>query len=271
MDNMKPEYEVKFILDPTMVLGPDNKLNDGVLTAFNMPSTVTKMNVQFLDTSNKEIFRAHWSPRIRKIEGKQGLELTYKKRYNITTAGIDRIDAALDTANKEGFHAEETGYEAQVEWGYRKQTLSISREEAAAEVGIGGMDLPDESASREILIKKAPKEFKNWVCSNWGIEALKSSRVFGPVLAKRSIGKWEGKKLFIEIWPLRNEAGTGIEYLVEASFKGKTHNEASEMRQKLVTYLEDKHWLLPKDSLKTELIMTRYGEDGVSSGLRDGV
>jgi hypothetical protein len=268
MDNLKPKYEVKFLLDPTIVLGPDNKLNDGVLTAFNMPSTVTKMNVQFLDTSEKEIFRARWSPRIRKIEGEEGFELTYKKRYQISSADID---ATLNTANKDGFHAEAAEYEAQVEWGYEKQTLSISREELVEKVGISGMDLPDESASREMLIEKAPEEFNNWKHSDWGKGALRSSLVFGPVLAKRSIGKWEGKKLFIEIWPIRNKARTGIEYLVEASFKAKTHDEASDLRQKLVKHLEDKHWLLPEDSLKTELIMKRYGEDGPSPGLRDGV
>ncbi|KAF3158719.1 hypothetical protein TWF788_004525 [Orbilia oligospora] len=56
--NMAPDYEVKLLLNPTAVLGTDNKLTPTVLPTFGMPTTVTKMNVQFLDKSNKEIYNA---------------------------------------------------------------------------------------------------------------------------------------------------------------------------------------------------------------------
>jgi hypothetical protein len=36
------------------------------------------------------------------------------------------IDAALTAANSNGFNAHTKKYEAQVEWGYQTQTLSIS-------------------------------------------------------------------------------------------------------------------------------------------------
>lgn len=258
MDNMTPEYEVKLLLKPTMVLGPDNKLNDAVLTAFNMRSTVKKLDVQYLDTSDKRIFLAHWSPRIRKIEDEEGFELTYKKRYPIKCEGIDGITAALGIANKNGFHAGETEYEAQVEWGYEKRTLSISRKEAAAETETSGEDLPGEGDSRDMLLRAAPDKFNNAESDNWGTDALRASRIFGPVFVKRSTGKWEEKKVFIEVWPIRNDTNTGMEYLVEASFKTKRHEEATELRQKFVTYLEGKHWLFPKDVPKTDLIMKRY-------------
>lgn len=67
--NIVPDYEVKLLLIPTAVLGSDNKLKATVLSTFAMPTSVTKMNVQFLDTSSKDIYNAGWSPRIRKMEG----------------------------------------------------------------------------------------------------------------------------------------------------------------------------------------------------------
>src|SRR6187549_3365230 len=78
--NMVPDYEIKLLLDPTVVLGSDHKLKSTVLSAFSMPTSVTKMNVQFLDSNSKEIYNATWSPRIRKIEGEDDFDLTYKKR-----------------------------------------------------------------------------------------------------------------------------------------------------------------------------------------------
>jgi hypothetical protein len=46
---MKPDYEVKLLLQPSVVLGSDRKLTSAVRTAFGIPSSVLKMNVQFVD------------------------------------------------------------------------------------------------------------------------------------------------------------------------------------------------------------------------------
>jgi len=253
---MSPDYEVKLLLDPAAVLGSDHKLTSTVLSTFGMPSSVTKMNVQFLDTDSKEIYMAGWSPRIRKIEDEDDFELTYKKRYAIT--GGD-INAELTRANHDGFDAGDTRYEAQVDWGYEKQTLSISRKKSASDDGYPKMDLPGTNDSRAMLINKALDKFNDWMSNkNWGTGALARSRIFGPILAKRSIGKWSGLELFIEVWPIRDAARTGTEYIVEASFKTTIHTTAATERDSLATYLEGKGWLLKRDSLRTQLIMERY-------------
>jgi hypothetical protein len=253
--NMVPDYEVKLLLIPSVVLGSDNKLKATVLSTFAMPTSVTKMNVQFLDKSTKEIYNNGWSPRIRKTEGEDDFELTYKKRYPVT--GGD-IDAALTTANSQGFDAGDTGYEAQIEWGYQKQTLSISRKKTASDAGYSGMDLPGTSNSRGMLIDEAPDKFDDWLFNGWGTDALAVSRIFGPVLAKRSIGTWSGMQLYIEVWPILNAAGTGTEYIVEASFKTTSRTTASTKHDSFITFLQGKGWFLAQDSLKTQLIMDRY-------------
>jgi hypothetical protein len=253
--NMTPDYEVKLLMNPSTTLGSDKKPTAAVLSAFGAPSTVTKMNVQFLDTSAKDIYTAGWSPRIRKIEGESGFELTYKKRYPVGASGID---GALSQANSEGFDASDTNYDAQIEWGYQKQTLSISRKKDATKSGYSGMDLPNQSDSRSLLSSNAPGKFVDWLGSGWGTTKLASSRIFGPVLAKRSVGTWKGRELDIEVWPIKAASGSGTDYIVEASFKTTSRTTASADHDALQAYLQSKGWFLAQDSLKTQQIMDRY-------------
>jgi hypothetical protein len=253
--DMTPDYEVKLLLDPAAVLGTDHRLTGAVRAAFGMPSTATKLSVQFLDTDGQEIYSHGWSPRIRKTEGESGFELTYKKRYPIAAGDID---AALTTAGDDGFDAGETGYEAQVEWGYTKQTLSISRPKRASGAGFDGMDLPGTRSSRSMLIRHAPDRFDDWLWNGWGTDALPISRIYGPVLARRSIGTWSAMTLYIEVWPILDAAGTGTEDVVEASFKTASRATASAEHDSLIAYLQRRGWLLAQDSLKTQLIMDRY-------------
>jgi len=60
------------------------------------------------------------------------------------------------------------------------------------------------------------------------------------------------------VWPLKNAAGTGTEYIVEASFKTTSRTTASTKHDELTTFLQGKGWFLAQDSLKTSLIMERY-------------
>lgn len=253
--NIIPDYEVRLLLNPTAVLGPEHELTSSVLSAFHIAPTVTRMNVQFLDKDTKEIYLAGWSARIRKAENENDFELTYKKRYPIV--GGD-VDAALTVANKDGLNTRSTKYKAQVEWGYQKQTLSISRKKTATDTGVSRIDLPDITNSRKMLIDEAPDKFDNFGSNKWGTGALAVSRIFGPVLVRRSTGLWKGMQLYIEIWPILNSTGTGIEYIVEASFKTTSRMTASVEQTDLAAYLESQGWLLAEDSLKTQLIMERY-------------
>jgi hypothetical protein len=251
---MTPEYEVKLLLKPTAVLDANKELENTILSTFDMPSSASKQNIQFLDTTGKDIYTASWSARIRKIENEDGLQLMYKKWYAIVDG---YIDAALTKANNDGFDANNPKYKAQVEWGYQKQTLSISRKKTAESTN-SGMDLPEESSSRTILIDESPDEFDSWLRSKWGTGTLAESRIFGPVRANRSVGKWEGMQLYIQVWHIHNCTGTRVEYIVEASFKTMDRTTASTEHDILISYLQDKGWLLEEDLLRTQLIMERY-------------
>jgi len=262
--NLVPDYEVKVLLKPSEVLGSNNKLKDAVLSAFSIPSSTKKMNIQFVDTKKQDTYTNGWNLRIRKTEGEDEFELTYKKRYPIgdgySSTAEGNIDVALTTAEQEGFDSTTT-YDAQVEVGYRNQTLSISHDEKLFDTGFEGTDLPLAEESRKFLANKAPERFKNWLADNWGTDHLADSILYGPVLAERSKGTWDEFRLFIEVWPIRkSKTDASLEPIVEASFKTPDLKKALEGRAKLVEFLQNRGWFLAEDSLKTKLIMERYGE-----------
>ncbi|KAK4201891.1 hypothetical protein QBC40DRAFT_277389 [Triangularia verruculosa] len=270
---MTPDFEVKFLLNNSQVLDSGSfKPNDILRAAFNLPEKPITMNVQFLDTPAKEIYNAGWSPRIRKIEGESGYELTFKKRYPIIDHQADgAIDAgdlltALNLAKGDGFDATETKYDAQVEWGFEKQTLSISRKKKVKKDSVGKKEigLPDEKESRKLLIEEVPGKFDDWSFEKWGRSLLSQAVIYGPVLAERYEGTWEGVEVDIEVWPLRStDTETGIENIVEVSFKSDNGNEAGNKHTALGQFLKESGWLVPGDSLKTQLIMDRYGPQEV--------
>ncbi len=253
--NMTPDYEVKFLLKPELVLDSDYKLQVVVRDAFQMPSSVSKMAVLFIDTDARSIYNQGWIARLRKKEGEADFELSYKKRYGIDNGNIEQ---ALNLANTEGFSSKDSNYEAQVEWGYQKQTLSITNSKFASKDGYKGMELPDKKDAIALLKKNIPGKMDNWLYKSWGSKQLENGRVYGPVQAKRSQGSFNGNKLYIEIWPIKNSQGNGLEYVVEASFKADSYTQANSVRSQLFTYLNNRGWLLAQDSLKTQLIMDRY-------------
>lgn len=254
---MEPNFEVKLLLKPSKILAPENELASKLRSAFGITTSATQIGVQFLDSNEKIIYNAGWSPRIRKIQDESDLELTYKKRYAIT--GND-VDAALQMASDAGFAREGKKFKAQVEWGYQKMTLSISHKRSASDEACCKTSLPTKKMSRDMLVSEAPNRFKDWQdVKNWGTNALEVSRIFGPVEAKRWTGNWKGVDVYVEVWMIFREKGvTETVPLVEVSFRMENATEAAAGRGELIVFLREKDWLLEQDSLKTQLVMERY-------------
>lgn len=181
------------------------------------------------------------------------------------------IDQALALAASKGFDSvleNQQDFEAQVEWGYAKLTLSISQKVKvkAEDWGLkSGVEMPNEETSRRMLIENAPAIFKSDVGGLGGEEKLARSRIYGPVHAERWEGKWAqgpGEKdvdVDIEIWPVKTAKGSDeMENLVEISFKLGEAKAAQEKQAKLMELLKAGGWFAEGDSLKTALIMQRY-------------
>lgn len=252
---MVPDYEVHLLLNPTAVLDSSFKLIPTVLSTFAMPTTVTKINVQYIDTVSEDLYNNGWSCRIRNIENESGFDLTYKWRLPVNNGDIN---GALNTAFNDGWNSGQGNYDAQIDWLYASQTLSIQRDYTASSKGYSGSDDPDEADSRSMLESNAPGMFDDWVSNNWGTDMLESGVIYGPVLTKRSVGTWDGVELDIEVWPIENASGTGIEYLVEASFKTDNYTFASDGRTELIALFQNEGWFLAESVSKEDLVMENY-------------
>ncbi|OUA55757.1 hypothetical protein [Bacillus thuringiensis] len=248
---MKPSFEVKLLLKPEQVLGDNKEMKQEVLEHFQAGTKYERIQVQFLDTANKSLSEEGWFARIRKKEFSKDFELTYKKRYPIQN-GV--VQDALEVAEKEGFDSNTDSYEAEIDWGFEKKTLSISNKKSYSAKGYGILDLPNKQAAQNMLIEKLPGKMNKWLYTNWGEEMLKNSHIYGPVLMKRYTGDFENIKANIEIWPLSNTGKVEDDFVIEVSFKTNEESIATKQRELLMANLEKKGWLLPKDSLKTELI-----------------
>jgi hypothetical protein len=137
-------------------------------------------------------------------------------------------------------------------------TLSIDREKKTGGTEPSEMTLPDLNVARTLLIDEAPEKFLNYSATGWGSGALDGARIYGPVYTRRFIGVFEGLKTYVEIWPIVIKAEGRTEYVVEVSFKANTKNSATGSRESLIEYLQEKRWLVPKDSLRTQSIMDNY-------------
>ncbi|MEK4851668.1 hypothetical protein NST04_17615 [Paenibacillus sp. FSL H7-0756] len=252
--NAVPAYEVKFLADPDLVLDSSGSPRSEVVDALDLDSTPQAIRVEYFDTNMLELNSKGWDVRLRKKENKSDYELTYKKRYPVVNGNIQ---AALTLANQEGFDASDDNYEAEVDWGYGKQTLSFSNTKKVS-TKVAGAVLPAEDDALELLLDKLPGKLKNWSASNWGKQKLAASRAHGPLTFERYTGTWNNQEITLEVWPVRDEAGTGIQNIVEISFKTADSTSVAGLRAGLMSLLNAEGWLIPADGLKTQLILERY-------------
>jgi len=251
---MLPDYEVKLMLHPERVLsGP--LLKKEVTAFFSMPEPATGYSLQFLDTVDKDLSGKGWNVRLRRFEGQNEVQLTFKKRYPVIG---NNLDAALAQAAFDGFDDQEKDFEAQVEWGWESKTLSLSLEKSLA-VNLPGSELPGEKSSRRDAIKHASPRFDNGFAPRWGTKQLSAARVYGPVEARRYLGSWSGMKVTIEIWYLLgSSSGYPFPQAVEISFRTGSIQKAGMLQKQLMEQLKAKGWFYPEDVLKTELVLEQY-------------
>lgn len=252
--NAVPAYEVKFLAKPELVLNTDGTPSSEVIQTLGLSSTARNISAEYFDTNALNLDQQGWNVRFRKKDDKNNYELTYKKRYPVINGDVN---AALTLANQEGFDASDDNYEAEIDWGYGKQTLSFSNTKKV-DTKATGVQLPSQQEALSMLLDKLPGKLKNWSSSNWGKQQLTASRAYGPVTFQRYEGTWNGQEMTLEVWPIRNAAGTGVENIVEISFKTTDTTAVSGLRTQLMQVLENKNWLIPADGLKTQLILERY-------------
>lgn len=236
-----PDYEVKFLLNSQHVLDASHHLNEQSRGFFHIQEKPTDVDVQYIDTPHHDFSQAGWTQRMRHKEGKNKLEMTYKKRYPITNGDIT---AAIQQAAQDGFDKTSTPYKAQIDWGWHNMTLSLSDTQKIPSYD----SLPSASQSKHLIATYMPVEGRQ------SISLSKECILYGPLTYQKYTGTLAGQAIDIEVWPIPNSS----EYITELSFKAATYTEAAKKREKIQNILETNQIVKAKDSLKTSKILNSY-------------
>ena len=181
-------------------------------------------------------------------KGKKNVELAYKVRYAVQ--GTD-IDGAIERAKKDNPRITDGRYEAEIDWGYEKMTLSFTSE-VKIDKPSGGMKGMSEDALVSNMLANMPEDEDGWMFAKLRSSKIKNARIAGPVDYIRYVGEYKGVEIDIEVWDVK---GT---YITELSFEADDLESATAMRNEIMGILDTKGILLHKDSLKTQMIMDAY-------------
>lgn len=238
-------YEVKFsLLDSALQSGQPSP---DVASVFSLKSPPQERTWAYFDTNDKELNTEGWIARIRHKEGGD-VELTYKKRFAVP----DGLVSALSQAKGVGFTED-----AEIDWTTTKQTLSFENSTKLSLWPLNGTAIPSPDWGLYLLVDHIPDKIANWKQGRWGLDTLKRAREYGPVTAKVWFGKWDDIEVRVEVLPLKNVNGTGMELTTELSFSTDESN-ASALRDEIEHELEHRGWLNREGKLKTGLVLDRY-------------
>lgn len=238
-------FEVKFSL-PDSVLEAGEP-NSDLKSVFALEPSPQERTWAYFDTEEKELNAEGWVVRIRHKEG-DDVELTYKKRFAIP----DTLESAISTARTAGF-----SNDAEIDWTTTKQTLSFSQSEKLSLWPLNGTAIPSADWGLCTLVNNIPDSISDWKHDHWGTETLKRSREYGPVTARVWFGRWNDIQVLVEVLPLKQANGTGMELTTELSFEADEHSAPS-LRNKAMHDLESRGWLNRIGKLKTGLVLERY-------------
>ena len=288
-----PGFEVAFLLDADRVLDADGNFRleyrelllggAGSAVTGGLPGRERRLNIQWMDTP-EQIFNQHgWINRIRHRHWQPNpFQLTYRTRmpiaWPVTNEGIQ---AALMEAELRGF--DDTNWSYEIDWSYDSAVLTVSHSLIQLPYDqvhglVPPLDLPDEAASREILINHMPDVLRDVVDWDWYVQNLARVVKHGPVYYRRydnrsPIGLTIPGGLTIEVMPLMGPDGNVELYVVEASFEtdGLGFEATAGYRAALQDLLEDAGILLHRSGLRTSTVLARYkrevnGDDGDDNG-----
>ena len=236
-------FEVKLLLNSSKSLDSNNVPLKNLQDLFAVKET-NKRTVIYVEASDKSFNKGGWSNRIREKDGKKKIELTYKKRYAVD--GTD-IDSVFEKAVKDNPGFIDRGYEAQVDWGYGKMTLSFAME-VKIDKPAGGLRGFSEEDLLSAFMSNMPAEESEWK-SSAGIPSL---RLAGPIDYIRYTGSYKDVEVNIEVWQIKGTVVT------ELSFDADTLATASTLRSEIIDILDKLGILLHQDSLKTQMILDAY-------------
>ena len=264
---MTPGYEVKFLVDPDLILDNSTKEpNAEFLALFEGMSLKSTTKMSYYDTPDLALNNAGWTIRIRKKSNKIAQQCTFKKRYSKinkkSTLTQGDVNKSVKSATREGFNTLTPFIGGcEIDYGFSKCTLSYSADYNIAETGKGNTDIPDSVASIQFINANKPAIFT---------EDLATIREHGAVTLTTYEGTFKGVvAVALDVMTIKDELGTGTETICEVTFKledytGTRYEKQTDLmlvnklREELRAVLVEKGYLLEKDGLKTNMILQRY-------------
>ena len=264
----KPEYEVKYLVNPDLALNDDGTYKEefqNLFTDFTLKGT-TRMS--YYDTEDLALNQAGWTIRIRKKSNKKAQQCTFKRRYSGTNKKNaltqKDVDKAVEKAYKDGFHNmnEQFKYGCEIDYGYSKATLSYSYDLDIATTGKGNVDIPNQEDSIAFITTNVPNDLTlplEGIREHGAVELTSYSAMMDNIV-----------EVAIESMTIKaTKDSEELETIIEVSFKledyvgeiveGKSDLElVNELRETLYNLLHDNGYLLEKDGLKTNSILERY-------------
>lgn len=264
---MTPGYEVKFLVNPDLILDNSTKEpNAEFLALFEGMSLKSTTKMSYYDTPDLALNNAGWTIRIRKKSNKKAQQCTFKKRYSKinkrSTLTQGDVNKSVKSATREGFNTLTPFIGGcEIDYGFSKCTLSYSADYNIAETGKGNTDIPDSVASIQFINTNKPAIFT---------EDLSGIREHGAVTLTTYEGTFKGVvAVALDVMTIKDELGTGTETICEVTFKLEDYTGVryekqtdlmlvNKLREELRAVLVEKGYLLEKDGLKTNMILQRY-------------
>ena len=266
---MTPGYEVKFLVNPDLILDSSTKQpNAEFLALFTGMALKGTTKMSYYDTPDLALNNAGWTIRIRKKSNKKAQQCTFKKRYSKinkkSTLTQGDVNKAIKSTEREGFNtvnAKNFLGGCEIDYGFSKCTLSYSADYNIAETGKGNTDIPDSTTSIQFINNNKPAIFT---------EDLATIREHGAVTLTTYEGTFKGIIVVaLDVMTIKDELGTGTETICEVSFKLEDYTGVryekqtdlmlvNKLREELRAVLVEKGYLLEKDGLKTNMILERY-------------
>ena len=266
---MTPGYEVKFLVNPDLILDNSTKEpNAEFLALFTGMSLKGTTKMSYYDTEDLALNNAGWTIRIRKKSNKKAQQCTFKKRYSKinkkSTLTQGDVNKAIKSTEREGFNtvnAKNFLGGCEIDYGFSKCTLSYSADYNIAETGKGNTDIPDSTTSIQFINTNKPAIFT---------EDISTIREHGAVTLTTYEGIFKGIiAVALDVMTIKDELGTGTETICEISFKLEDYTGVryekqtdlmlvNKLREELRAVLVEKGYLLEKDGLKTNMILQRY-------------
>ena len=246
--------EVKFPLDEK-VLDSDNKtkVSDIYKDIFALSKEIL-IKVSYIDTDEQFFFKESWINRIRAKEGSKDFEYTFKKRYSITD---EKIDEAVERAKADGIFGNKD-FSFEIDWSFARMTLDCKFERDVSNRGFGSLEFPPFFDVIKTIKRIMPNQEMNEKEEKWGDKILGQAKLIGPVLIRRYKGKFCGKKITFEVWPIENQRTKEICYIAELSFDSESVDEAKEDRKMIMEKLSEMKVLKQEGEFKTNLIFEAY-------------